>query len=288
MSKKTMVITGASNGIGLVTAKEVAKSGARTILVCRSKERGEASRESVIAESKNTDVHLFLADLGEMKSIRKVADEILADNEEIHVLVNNAGAINTEHKRTKEGYELTFAANHLGYYYMTQCLLERLKTSGKPSSKARIVNVASDAHRTGKIDLEDPMFEKKAYSGWVAYSQSKLANILFTLAQSKRVEGTNVTANSLHPGVVYSGFAQNNSGLLKAVYSVFGPLFMISNEKGAQTQIHLALSPEVEGVTGKYFQKSKEKLPRRAAQNAELAEKLWALTESLVARAVAG
>jgi NAD(P)-dependent dehydrogenase (short-subunit alcohol dehydrogenase family) len=191
------------------------------------------------------------------------------------VLLNNAGALVTSRRTTVDGIEETFAINHLGYFLLTDLLLDTLKSSGP----ARIVNVASEAHRGARMHWDDLQFER-AYSSFKAYGQSKLCNILFTRELARRLEGTNVTANCLHPGVVASGFGQTYGGVFGALMGV-AHLFMISTEKGAKTQIHLASSPEVEGVSGKYFDKCKQRTPNEEARSDEAAARLWSISEKM-------
>ncbi len=275
MSGKTVLVTGASSGIGKVTAIEIAKMGATVGIVCRDKGRGEQALQEIHAAAGNSSARLFLADLAVQKDIRRVAQELLEAYPKLHVLVNNAGLILGERKVTPDGFEATFATNHLGYFLLTHLLLERLKGS----APARIVNVASEAHRRGKIAFEDLQSER-GYSQWGAYAQSKLANIEFTYELARRLEGTGVTANCLHPGVIATGFGQSGSAIMRAALSV-GKFFLSTPEDGARTQIYLATSPEVEGVTGKYFDKCKPRQSNKVSYDQGDWTRLWELSAKM-------
>ncbi len=275
MDGKVCIVTGASTGIGRVTALELARQGAHVVLVCRNREKGESAIAEIQEKTGSTKTELLLCDMSSQKDIRRAAAEFLGKHDRLDVLVNNAGAINDKYEKTVDGLELTFATNHLGYFLFTELLLETLKKS----SPARIVNVASDAHKAGKMNWDDLQLEK-GFSGWAAYAQSKLANILFTFELARKLEGTGVTANCVHPGVVASGFGQNNKGIIKMFYSVAAP-FLKSNEGGAKTQIYLASSPEVEGVSGKYFANIKPLNPSARARSNEDAKRLWDVSEKL-------
>ncbi len=276
MKNKRIVLTGASRGIGRETALALGKRGADLSLVVRDAERGKAVADEVRALNGGGDVEVFVADLSSLDDVRRVGAEILAKHDRIDVLVNNAGALLMDRQVTKDGYEATFATNHLGYFLLTKILLDALKKA----PAGRIVNVASEAHHRGSIKLDDLMGEKK-YVGWFAYSSSKLANILFTNELARRLEGTTVTANSLHPGVIASGFARNNKGVVGFLAKLASP-FLMSSEDGAKTTIFLATDPSVATTSGLYFAKSKPKTPSREARDASLAKKLWDVSEALV------
>ena len=216
-----------------------------------------------------------------MKDVGRAADEYIAKHDRLDVLLNNAGAINMDRETTVDGYERTFATNHLAYFLLTERLLDLLKKS----APARIINVASEAHRQGKIDFADPNYDKRSYSGFGAYGTSKLANILFTRELAKRLEGTNVTANSLHPGVIASGFGRNNKGVFGFIMRNVAGVFLGSEESGARTSVYLATSPEVEGKTGLYWKSSHESTPTQDARDDASAERLWKLSEELIGKA---
>ncbi len=275
---KNVLVTGASRGIGRATALALAEKGANLSLLVRSRELGEKVVEEIRALGKPGKVDLFVADLSSMNDIRRVAREFLAKHDRLDVLINNAGAINMDRETTVDGYERTFATNHLGYFLLTQELLDLLKKS----APSRIVNVASEAHRGQSIGFDDPMYEKRSYSGFPAYGQSKLANILFTRELAKRLEGTGVTVNSLHPGVIASQFGRNNKGVFGWVMRNVASPFLGSEASGARTSVYLASSPDVDGKTGIYWKSSREATPTRQGRDDEAAARLWKLSEELV------
>jgi NAD(P)-dependent dehydrogenase (short-subunit alcohol dehydrogenase family) len=277
MNGKRVVITGASRGIGRQTALALGEKGAHLALVVRNRELGTKVAEEVKTLGKGGDVEVFVGDLSSLADVRRVSEEVLEKHDALDVLVNNAGALLMERKLTKDGYEATFATNHLAYFLMTQKLLRALEKA----PGARIVNVASEAHRRGTMAWDDLMGEKRFF-GISAYAQSKLANILFTKELAKRLEGKDVTANSLHPGAIASSFALNNKGIVAFAWKLASP-FLLDEKKGARTQIFLASDPTVAKTTGKYFDKCKERRPSREADDADAAKKLWERSEDLVA-----
>jgi retinol dehydrogenase 12 len=276
MSGKTVLVTGATAGIGEVTARELARKGARIVLVGRSLERCKATAAMISRETGNPAVEYHVADLSSQADVSKLAREFLDRNDRLDVLVNNAGAFFTKRLESVDGIEMTFALNHLGYFLLTSLLLDSLKGS----SPSRIVSVASEAHRfVSKIDFDDPQGAKK-YGGWHAYSQSKLANILFTAELARRLSGTGVTANCLHPGFVASNFTAGN-GAMGWMMRRMASLIAIPTDEGAKTSIYLASSSEVQGITGKYFDKEKPTEPTKAARDEATAARLWTLSEKL-------
>jgi NAD(P)-dependent dehydrogenase (short-subunit alcohol dehydrogenase family) len=275
MQGKTVLITGSNQGIGKAAAIALGKLGAKLVLVCRNADKGRAAVAD-IEQAGATGVELLVADLTSQADIRRVAAEFKAKHDRLDVLLNNAGALVTSRRTTVDGIEETLALNHLGYFLLTNLLLDALK-AGAPS---RIVNVSSEAHRGAKMRWDDLQFKSGGFSSFRAYGQSKLANILFTRELARRLEGTRVTANSLHPGVIASGFGTTYGGVVSAFFKVI-QVFMISPEEGARTSVYLASSPEVEGVTGKYFDKCKERRPSRAAQEEGAPARLWAISEEL-------
>jgi retinol dehydrogenase 12 len=276
MQGKRVLITGATSGIGEKTAIKLAQLGAELFLVARDAKKADATVAAIRAAGATQPVTIFLADLSLMSEVRRLAGEVRAKTDRLDVLLNNAGAWFSERQVTSEGFERTFALNHLSYFLLSNLLLDIVKAA----PAGRIVNVASEAHRGAKIDFDDLQSEKR-YSLLGAYNVSKLENILFTAALARRLAGTRVTANCLHPGVVASGFGRNNGGFLRFVMPL-AQLFMISADKGSETSVYLASSPEVEGVTGKYFDKCKPKHPTRHAQDEAAQEKLWAVSAALV------
>jgi retinol dehydrogenase-12 len=278
---KQVLLTGASRGIGRATALGLAKQGANLSLLVRNRELGEKVIEEIRAQgggSTKARIDLFVADLSSMKEVRRVAAEYIEKHDRLEVLLNNAGAINMDREVTVDGYERTFATNHLAYFLLTTLLLDLVKKS----APARIISVASEAHRQGKLDFDDLMYEKRGYSGFGAYGTSKLANILFTRELSKKLEGTNITANSLHPGVIASGFGRNNQGVFGFIMRNLAGPFLGSEESGAKTSVYLATSPDVEGKTGLYFKSSHESTPTAQARDDAAAERLWKVSEELV------
>ncbi len=273
MNGKICMVTGANAGIGKVTARELAKMGAHVVMVCRSAERGEAAKKEV-TQTATGQVDLMIADLSSQASIRALAATYLEKYDRLDVLINNAGVLFMERSESVDGLEMTFALNHMGYFLLTDLLLDKIKAS----APARIVNVSSMAHSRGAINFDDLQAEQK-FGGMDVYSSSKLANILFTTELARRLDGTDVTANSLHPGFVRSNFGDNNGRLMKIVMPI-AKLFAINTDKGAETSIYLASSPEVEGVTGLYFVKKKAVTPSEAAQETAVAERLWQVSEA--------
>ena len=268
----TVLVTGATNGIGLETAKSLAGMGARVLVHGRSSERGRAALEEIRRVAPSAQVEFVKADLSSLASVRGLAQEVLKRAPKLNVLINNAGAINAQRTTTADGFETTFGVNHLAHFCLTLLLLERLKAS----APARIINVSSIAHRRQHMRFDDLNFARR-YSIGGAYGQSKLANILFTRALAKRLANTGVTANSLHPGVVRTGFGHNSSGWFRALISLISN-FAISSTKGARTSIYLASSPEVEKVSGEYFDKCKRDTPSAEARDDAAAEKLWTMS----------
>ncbi len=285
MQGKVVLITGATNGIGKAAALEIARMGATTVIVGRNAEKTERVLSEIQQASGNQDVHSLLADLSLMAEVRSLAAAFSAQYERLDVLLNNAGAHFDKPSLTSEGLELTFALNHLSYFLLTNLLLERLKAS----APSRIVNVASDAHRGASIDFDDLAFEHRPAGpvGSALYGQSKLANILFTRELARRLDGTGVTANALHPGVVATGLLRNTGGIAGFLGNKLGPLFMRSPEQGAETLVYLATSPEVEGVSGLYYADCMPQNPSAAAQNDADAQRLWAVSAEMTGLTVA-
>jgi NAD(P)-dependent dehydrogenase (short-subunit alcohol dehydrogenase family) len=269
MKDKVVVITGATSGIGEVAADRLAQKGARIVFIARDRERGEATRKHLRAIAGHTDHTVHYADLSQLSEMKRVAKEIADSEPQIDVLVNNAGAIFTARQVTADGLEKTFAVNHMNYFVLTNMLLDRLKAT----PGARIVSTASTAHRFGKLNFDDLQSEKR-YSAFGVYGVSKLCNILFTRELAKRLAGTGVTANCLHPGGVNTRFGDANGGLMGFLFKI-GKNFMITPEQGAQTIIYLASSPEVDGKTGGYYDKCKLIAPSKAAQSDADAKRLW-------------
>ena len=275
MKEKTVLLTGGTQGIGRATAEALAKLGAKVVLVGRDPTRIDATVKQLRAQTGNAQLHGMRADLSSQESIRTLARDYRQEHGKLDVLINNAGAIYMRRELSVDGIEMTLAVNHLAYFLLTNLLLDLLKAS----APSRVVSVSSAAQRTGKIDFENLQGERK-YNGISFYGQSKLANVLFSVELARRLAGTGVTSNCLHPGVVATGYGHNTPGFLKGLLQLFAPL-MLTPEKGARTSVYLASAPEVEKVTGKYFAKCKERAPHRSAMDPELARQLWALSEKL-------
>ena len=275
MIGKTCLVTGANSGIGLEIARGLAARGARVLMVARDADRGEAARVEVAESTGNDSVELLLCDLSSQRQVRELAAEVLDRCGELHLLVNNAGLTLGERTLTEDGIETTFAVNHLAPFLLTDLLRERLVAS----APARVVTVASDAHRGSKIDFDDPSGERK-FSAWGAYGQSKLANILFTTELAQRLEGTGVTATCLHPGVVRTGFGRQGPAFIRFFLKI-GGLFLLTPERGADTAVWLASSSEVDGASGGYYEKRRIATSSRAARDPESAKRLWRLSERL-------
>ena len=275
MRGRVVVITGASSGVGRATAHALARLGARLALVCRDRGRGEETLREVARASGNDEIGLFLADFASQQEIRRVASELLDRCPEIHVLVNNAGVFNLRRETTSDGIETVFAVNHLAYYLLTRLLLARLEAS----AAARIVNVASAAHRSARLDFGD-LENERGYRAMSVYGQSKLANLLFTYELARRLEGTKVTANTLHPGAVGTGLGRNNGRFAIVLSRLLRPLLR-TPERGAETSIYLAASPKVEGVNGKYFADCRETASSPASLDPADARRLWDVSARL-------
>jgi NAD(P)-dependent dehydrogenase (short-subunit alcohol dehydrogenase family) len=273
-----MCITGATDGIGKTAALELAKAGCTLALVGRNPDKGNRVLEEIIRDSGNENIRFHICDLSLMEAVRKLAKELQTDYDRLDVLLNNAGAYFSEFEKTDEGFERTFALNHLSYFLLTDLLLDILEKTGN----ARIVNVASDAHQGAELSFEN-LQGFDGYKGWPAYCKSKLANIMYTYELDRRISGKGITANSLHPGFVDTNFGNNNTGTVRVGLNAAKKVGAISPEKGALTSIYLASSPEVEGVSGKYFYKCKQKNSNKASYVKSDQEKLWQITETYLA-----
>jgi retinol dehydrogenase-12 len=273
---KICMVTGATSGIGAVTARALAQKGARVIIVARNVNRCENTVAEIIQTTGNHAVEYMLADLSSHDEIHNLVRVYQDKYERLDVLVNNAGGFFMSRLESIDGIEMTFALNHLNYFLLTNLLIETIKAS----APARIINVSSAAHQNASIDFDD-LQDKHNYSSWQAYGQSKLANILFTYELARRLEGTGVTVNALHPGFVATNFGANNAGFLGTLVRRFMNLFSIDVETGAQTSIYLAASAEVEGVTGKYFVKQQAVASSEISYDQTTAKRLWEISEEM-------
>jgi NAD(P)-dependent dehydrogenase (short-subunit alcohol dehydrogenase family) len=283
MHGKVVVVTGANVGIGLETAVGVAERGATTVLACRNQAKAEAAARVVTQRTWNDDVHVIALDLADLASVRKAADDILARWDRLDVLVNNAGGTWTQRQHTAQGIEYTFGVNHLGHFYLSNLLLERLRAD----APGRVVSVTSVGHHAafGGMQFDDLQSEKR-YEGMEVYCRSKLANVLFIRQLAKRLQDSGVTANAAHPGWVRSSFAMDGdtTGVIGFGMRVIRPV-QISPRRGARTSIYLATSPDVLGKTGMYWVRSKPGHMSRHARDDAAAERLWDESERLLASA---
>jgi retinol dehydrogenase-14 len=281
MQGKTVLITGATNGIGLEAAVELARLGAKVVMVGRDPARTENAVAAVKGRSGSAAVSHLLCDFSSQASIRSLAAAVLASVDRLDVLVNNAGAVNKTRRLSVDGIEMTFAVNHLGYFLLTNLLRDLLVRSAPSRVSSRVISVASRGHRRGTLDFADLGYEK-GYAIMRAYTRSKLANVLFAAELARRLAGTGVTSNSLHPGTVatniWSGAPTWAKPLLQIVYRPF----MLTPTQGGATIVQLAASPELAGVTGKYFEKQVAVAPAPLAQDAALAKRLWEVSAAMV------
>ena len=276
MEGKTCLITGGSDGIGFAAALELARQGARVIIVGRNAAKTEAAVSRIRAETGNPSVSCLLADLSSQQEVRRLAGQVQEGTPRLDVLLNNAGAIFLSHRSSVDGIEMTFALNHLGYFLLTTLLLERLKES----AAARIVNVSSDSHfSVSSLQLER-LPRPGGHRGYRAYARSKLCNLLFTYELARRLAGSGVTANALHPGLVRTNIARNN-GIRGRLVNYFIGARGMPAAQGAETLTYLAASPEVEGVTGQFFVDCRAVPSAPLSYDRELAAGLWELSERL-------
>jgi NAD(P)-dependent dehydrogenase (short-subunit alcohol dehydrogenase family) len=276
MHGKICLVTGATSGIGRVTAAALANKGATLVVVGRDPDRTQATVAQLQHDTGNPAITGLIAELSSQEHIAHLVTAFRHRFARLDVLVNNAGAIFNKRQLSVDGIEMTFALNHLAYFCLTQRLLDVLKTS----VPARIVNVASNAHHRGRIDF-DNLQGARHYSGWRAYCQSKLANVLFTYQLAERLTGTGVSVNALHPGFVASNFGQNNRGFFALMVRLSMRFRAISPTEGAQTTIHLASSPDVDGITGKYFYNKQAVQSSPASYDTKVAQRLWQLSVEL-------
>jgi NAD(P)-dependent dehydrogenase (short-subunit alcohol dehydrogenase family) len=277
MQGKICLITGGTNGIGKSTALGLARMGATVVIVGRNASKTARVVNEIKSATAMDNVTALLADLSSLNDVRRLAGEFKSEYAQLHVLINNAGAVFLKRQLSMDGFEMTFAVNHLAHFLLTNLLIDTIRAS----APARIVVVSSAAHTGGRIDFKNLQGERH-YGGMEAYGNSKLANLLFTMELARRLEGTGVTVNALHPGFVNTGFAKNNGVLVATVFGAVAPLIARPPEKGAATSIYLASSPEVQGITGKYF--SDSKMVRTAPQAADtaVAKRLWEISAEMV------
>ncbi|KAM6153199.1 retinol dehydrogenase 13 [Erethizon dorsatum] len=279
---KTVIVTGANTGIGKQTALELARRGGRVILACRDMEKCEAAAKDIRGETLNPCVHARHLDLASLRSVREFAARVIKEEERVDILINNAAMMRCPHWATEDGFEMQLGVNHLGHFLLTNLLLDKLKAS----APSRVINLSSLAHVAGHIDFDDLNWQKRKYNTKAAYCQSKLAVVLFTKELSRRLHGTGVTVNALHPGVARTELGRH-TGMHSSTFSSFtlGPIFWLlvkSPQLAAQPSTYLAVAEELEGVSGKYFDGLKEKAPAPEAEDEEVAQRLWAESARLV------
>lgn len=277
MNDKIGLVTGASDGIGKATVRGLARAGTRVIMVCRSGERGEQARQEIMAETGNEKIDLLIADLGVQTDIRKLARELIQRYDRLDVLINNAATLPRRRQESVDGLEMQLAVNHLAYFLLTNLLLDLLRQS----FSARIINVASEAHRGHKLDFDDLQAERQ-YRPTPVYGRTKLMNILFTYDLAQRLHGSQVTVNCLHPGAIATKLLGAFMGMPKSLKMINSVMFP-GPEKGAVTTLYLAISPEVQGVSGKYFVDCREKQSSRESYNEGAADRLWSISAELTA-----
>ena len=273
MQGKTVIITGATSGIGEVAAVRLAEKGARIVFTARDQARAGDTMAALRKAGPNADHALHMADLSRLSEMKRVGAR-LAQEPQIDVLINNAGALFNKRRETEDGLEMTFALNHMAYFVITNLLLPKLKSGG------RIVSVASNAHRGARLDFDD-LQTRRGYVGFPVYSKSKLCNILFNRELARRIAGSGVTANCLHPGFVATRFGDDSGGLMRTVLKVAKPIGAISPEEGAKTIIYLASSPNVNNVSGEYFYECKPATPTAEARNDQDAKRLWEISQQI-------
>lgn len=279
MQGRVCAITGASSGLGYETALALARRGATVALLCRSERRGKQARDAIAAASGNEDLHVVHCDQANLDTVRAAAAQLLERFDALHVLVNNAGLMLSQRRITVDDLEETFQVNHLSAFLLTDLLRPRLVAS----APARVITVSSVAHRAGVLDFGD-LQSLRLYDGWTAYARSKLANVLFTYELARRLQDTGVTANTLHPGIVRSGFGHNNGLVMRAFMTLTQlPPLAVSARRGARTQVWLACAAEVEEVSGRYFVRRRARRSSRASRDRDAQRRLWDASECLLA-----
>ncbi|HEV2120971.1 MAG TPA: SDR family oxidoreductase [Candidatus Bathyarchaeia archaeon] len=275
MKDKMVMVTGANSGIGKAASLALAKKGATVVMVARNKERGEAARDDIIRTTQNNSIDLLLADLSSLESVKTLASEFQKKYSRLHVLINNAGLFNQRRRVTPDGYENTFATNYLAPFLLTNLQLDLLKAS----APSKIINVSSVGHYNGHINFDDLNLQTD-YGGWKAYGQSKLALVLFTHELAKKLQGTGVTVNSVHPGTVATNIWTRPFGPVGFIMAL-PKLFMTSPEKGAETIVYLASSPDAKDLNGEYLEKLKVKKSSDESYDQEIAQRLWDVSAKL-------
>ncbi|MCY4537484.1 MAG: SDR family oxidoreductase [Chloroflexi bacterium] len=280
MRGKRVLITGATNGIGKAAALDLAKMGAEVLIVGRDEIKTRKVLRDLMSLSGNTKLDFLLADLSSFADVRAIANEFLSRHDRLDVLLNNAGAVFSEFRASADGYEMTFALNHLSYYLLTLLLLDTLKKTAQEQGEARIVNVSSSAHRNATMRL-DNLRDPSGYSFMNSYGSSKLMNVLFTYELARRLQDSAVTVNAVHPGLVDTGFGHNTGRVWASVIKVLQKLFAISPQKGAETLVYLASSPDATDISGKYWNKKQQKRSSEISYDREQQRQLWEFSAAI-------
>ena len=274
MKGKRVLITGATDGIGKQAALEIAGMGAAVTLVGRNEAKTRAVCGELQAQTGNAEIDWLLGDLSSMAEVRRVADEFRKRHDQLHVLLNNAGAAFSAYQQSADGFEMTFALNHFSYYLLTNLLLDMLRETAQASGEARIINVSSSAHRNAKLQL-DNLRDASSFSLMGSYGASKLMNVQFTYELARRLADTPITVNALHPGFVRTRFGHDTSGIMSVLVKVLQRVVAISPQKGAETPVYLATSPDVAGISGKYWNNKQQKPSSQNSHDREQQRALW-------------
>ena len=275
MAAVTTVITGSTSGIGKVTALELAKKGHAIYMLVRDINKGDQVRQEIISQTGNRNIFVVACDVADLQSVRRAADELSGKLFGINILINNAGSAFVKKEFSKDGFEMTFAVNHLGHFLLTELLMPLLK-----KGQARIINVSSEAHKTAKPNFDDLKWEHTPYNGIKAYNISKLYNIYFTKSLVEKYGQIGITSYALHPGVVLTNIWDNITGFMRVLFWVIRP-FMITPEQGAATTIYLATQPRLEQKSGLYFKKCKVAKTALAADDVAARRRLWEISKKL-------
>ncbi len=274
MNGKRVLITGATNGIGKQAALELMKMGADVVIVGRNETKTRQVMMQLQAQSGNDAIDMLVADLSSMDEIRRIAAEFQANCGRLDVLLNNAGAVFSDYQESADGYEMTFALNHISYFLLTHLLLDMLVQTSQEQGEARIVNVSSSAHRNATLRL-DNLRDASGYSFMNSYGASKLMNVQFTYELARRLADTTVTVNAVHPGLVDTGFGHNTGRVWSGLIKIAQKLFAISPQRGAETLVYLAASPEVAGISSKYWNEKQQKQSSDNSYDREQQKRLW-------------
>jgi NAD(P)-dependent dehydrogenase (short-subunit alcohol dehydrogenase family) len=276
LNGRNVIVSGGTDGIGMATALSLAKMGVSLWIIGRDESKTKQALDEIVNASGNEKVGYFVADLSSIASIRTVAARINDTMDHLDVLINNAGALFTQRQTSDDGLEMTYALNHMNYFLLTSLLLDKLNRG----TKSRIVNVSSSAHFSGHVNFDDLQSEK-SFNSMRVYGTSKLMNVLFTYELDRRLNGSGLTVNALHPGFVDSNFGKSNGGVMKPLFKLIH-LGAINVVEGAKTSVYLASSPEVDGVSGKYFDKCKAVRSSKESYDTNIAKRLWEETEEII------